>query len=124
MKLIRKNDFILIAVVLAVCAVLFFAPKIFDSNKKIATVIVDGKEAYTIDLSNVEKQYTINIDSDPETEITVDKDTIWFSHAECNDKICIKSGKLKSNGQSAACLPSKVAISISGGKSENDMLTY
>ncbi|MBP9989293.1 MAG: NusG domain II-containing protein [Ruminococcus sp.] len=124
MKLLKRNDIILAAVIFAICIVLFLIPKISDKSKNIATVTVGGKTAYTIDLSDVENKKDIKIKSNPDIIISYDKSGIWFSKADCKDKLCVKSGKLTSNGQTAACLPARVVISISGKKTDTDMLTY
>ena len=74
----------------------------------------------------VRKPVTIaNINnSDPKVEITVGKGEIYFSHAECKDKLCVKSGKLTSGGETAACLPARVVISVKSNKNKTDIMTY
>ena len=107
MKLFKRTDLIIILVVLLSAAAISI-PRFLNSDKLTAEIYVGGKLEETIDLSTVEKEYTISPNSDPKVEITVGKGEIYFSHAECKDKLCVKSGKLTSGGETAACLPARV----------------
>ena len=123
MKLLRKNDLIAVAVVLFACALLLI-PSLKKNDKLIATVTVDGEQIRIIDLSAVENEYSFSTNTVPNAEITVQKNTIYFSCAECPDKLCVKTGKLDRNGQTAACLPAKAVISLKSEKPDFDVLTY
>lgn len=123
MKLFKRTDLIIIFVILLAAAAISF-PRFLNSDKLTAEVYVDGRLEETIDLSAVEKEYTISPNSDPKVEITVGRGEIYFSHAECKDKLCIKSGKLTNGGETAACLPARVVISIKSNKNKTDIMTY
>jgi hypothetical protein len=122
-KLFKKNDIIVVIIVL-LCAAAMFIPKLIKKDYLTAEIYIDGEIKYEIDLNNVTESYTINPDSNPSTEITVEKGRICFSSAECKDKLCVKSGWLDSNGQTAACLPAKVVINVKGSDKAPDMITY
>lgn len=123
MKLFKRTDLIIILVVLLSAAAISI-PRFLNSDKLTAEVYVDGRLEETIDLSAVEKEYKIVPNTEPKIEITVAKSEIYFSHAECKDKLCIKSGKLTSGGETAACLPARVVISIKSNKNKTDIMTY
>ena len=123
MKLFKRTDFIIIVAVLLAAAVISI-PRFLSSDKLTAEIYVDGRLEETIDLSAVEKEYRITPSTEPEVEITVGKGEIYFSHAECKDKLCVKSGKLTSGGETAACLPSRVVISVKSDKNKTDIMTY
>jgi hypothetical protein len=123
MKLFKRTDLIIILVVLLSAAAISI-PRFLNSDKLTADIYVGGKLEETIDLSAVEKEYTISPNSDPKVEITVGKGEIYFSHAECKDKLCVKSGKLTSGGETAACLPARVVISVKSNKDKIDIMTY
>ena len=114
MKLFKRTDIIIILIVL-LAAALIAIPKFLVSDKLTAEIYVDG------DLTEVEKNYTI---SENGVEITVGNGEIYFSKAECKDKLCVKSGKLTSGGETAACLPARVVISVKSNKSKTDIMTY
>lgn len=123
MKLFRRTDLIIIIVVV-LAAALISIPKLFNSDRLTAEIYVDGRLSETIDLSTVEKEYTITEPTEPRVEITVKNGEIYFSHAECKDKLCIKTGKLTSGGETAACLPARVVISVKSDKNKTDIMTY
>lgn len=120
-KLFKKNDLIVIAVILA-AALIMMIPGVINKENLTATVYVDGNIVKTINLEEVKNSYTFSPKSG--TEICVENGAVYFSSAVCRDKLCIHSGKLNKNGQTAACLPERIVISISSGKNSPDMLTY
>lgn len=120
MKLFKRTDLIIILVVLLSAAAISI-PRFLNSDKLTAEIYVDGKLTKSIDLTEVEKNYTI---SENGVEITVGNGEIYFSKADCKDKLCIKSGKLTSGGETAACLPARVVISVKSNKNKTDIMTY
>ena len=121
MKLFRKNDLIIIAVT-AIIALVLLIPSMLKKDRLLATVYVDGTVLEEIDLTGVEKNYTFSPKNG--TEIEVENGKIRFCSADCKDKLCVKSGWLDRNGQTAACLPERIVISITGSDGTPDMLTY
>lgn len=120
-KLFKKGDIIVIAVVI-LAALILLLPKLFNSDRLTATIWVDGEITQTIELDEVEKAYTITPKSG--TTIEVQQGKIRFAQAVCRDKLCVNSGWLDTNGQTAACLPERIVVSISGSDGSPDMLTY
>ena len=123
MKLFKRTDLIIILAVLLAAAMISI-PRFFGSDKLTAEIYVDGRLEETIELSEVESEYTVTPDTEPRVEITVNKGEIYFSYAECKDKLCVKSGKLTSGGETAACLPARVVISVKSNKNKTDIMTY
>ena len=123
MKLFKRTDLIIILAVLLAAAMISI-PRFFASDKLTAEIYVDGRLEETIELSEVESEYTVTPDTEPRVEITVNKGEIYFSHAECKDKLCVKSGRLTSGGETAACLPARVVISVKSNKNKTDIMTY
>lgn len=123
MKLFKRTDLIIILAVLLAAAMISI-PRFFASDKLTAEIYVDGRLEETIELSEVESEYTVTPDTEPRVEITVNNGEIYFSHAECKDKLCVKSGRLTSGGETAACLPARVVISVKSNKNKTDIMTY
>ncbi len=123
MKLFKRTDLIIIFVILLAAAAISI-PRFLNSDNLTAEVYVDGRLEEIIDLSAVEKEYKIVPNTEPTVEITVGKGEIYFSHAECKDKLCVKSGKLTNGGETAACLPTRVVISVKSNKNKTDIMTY
>ncbi len=123
MKLFYRSVFIIIIAVL-LAAVLLSVPRLLGSDRLTAEIYVNGELERTVELSEVEKKYTFSLSTEPEVEITVGRNEIFFSKADCKDKLCINSGRLTAGGQTAACLPAKVVVSVRSDRDKNDVMTY
>ncbi len=119
-KLFKKGDIAVVAVVLVIAGI-FFLWQFLSAEKLTAVVTVNGKTIETVDLSEKGKRKIIP-DTDPAVEITVEDGKIFFSYAECADKLCVSCGELCRKGDTAVCLPSKTVISVIG--SDVDAVTY
>ncbi len=120
LKLFKKGDIAVIAVILVIAGI-FSLWQFFSAEKLTAVVTVDGKTIETVDLSKKESRIIIP-DTDPAVEITAEDGKIFFSHAECADKLCVSCGELYRKGDTAVCLPSKTVITVTG--SDVDAVTY
>lgn len=119
-KLFKKTDLILIAALLFAAA-LFALPQFFGkSGERVAVITVDNKVIAQIPLDKAENQ-TLNINN---TVIEINNGEIYFAESDCRDKICVRSGKLSEKGESAACLPNRVAISIKSPDGNVDAVVY
>ncbi len=50
--------------------------------------------------------------------LTIEAGRVRFSMSPCRNQICVHSGWLSHSGDAAACLPSRVSITLSGHGSE------
>ncbi len=122
-KLIKPLDIIIVCVVLLLGAGYSLFSGLSTANA-IATVFSDGKVFCTVDLSAVQESYELTVPN-KSVVLLVEKGAISFKKSDCKDGICMACGKLSRNGDTAACLPNKVVISIkSGEKSEIDAIVY
>jgi hypothetical protein len=123
MKFFKKTDIIIISVLLVLAIGGYFAyKKIFSDTKAIANIYYESELVKSIDLSE-KKDYTFRLEQNDHVLIHVHSDgSISFEESDCPDKVCIKSGKLDTVGESAACLPNKIVIKlVSKGKDNNDV---
>lgn len=123
-KLIRPLDIILIALLLL--GGIGFSLYTQKSTKSATAVIyIDGEIYQSIELNKVENSYELDLPCTPKAKLWVEKGCISFIQAECSDKLCVSSGKLKHRGDTAACLPAKAVVTIeNGGEKEIDALVY
>lgn len=121
-KLFGRFDIVVITVVLTVC-ISFIIPNFLKKGDVTATVIFDGETVETINLSDNEKSYVLNVGN---CEISVEKNEIYFKSSPCDDKICVNTGRLSKSGQFASCVPEKVTILLKGStdRSVPDVVTY
>ncbi len=120
-RFIKKADVIIIAVLLLIAAVLLLTKFLNTDNKLTARVIRNGEVVETIDLSRVEKGYTIDLGN---TKIMVEKNCISFADADCPDKLCVKCGRLTHAGDTAVCVPTRTVITVSGSEKTVDIISY
>lgn len=127
LKFLKKSDIILIAVLLITCFSLLL-PKYFgETTGDIKAVIMrDGIVIEEIDLSTVTESYEYDLHCSPKAVITITPNCVYYSYAECHDKLCINTGKLTKVGDTAACLPSKTLVVLEGtaDKEAPDAITY
>lgn len=118
---IKKGDVILLAVLCLICAFLFVLP-FFKSNKEsFAVITLDGETVDEFRLSPDEKK-TIQVGG---CTIRSENSVVYFESADCPDKLCVKSGKLSRPGDTAACVPNKVVVTIRGKSKNNyDMVAF
>lgn len=120
-KLFRKGDIAVIAVIAAAALVFSFGSFSKNENPQ-AVITVDGEVIETIDLSSVKEKIVIAPDTEPKVVIVAENGEIRFESAECEDRLCVNSGSLKKGGDTAVCLPAKTVITVTG--SDVDAVVY
>lgn len=110
-RLIKPADAALFAAIALLCAALFFAFK--SGGEKTAVISVDGVTVRSITLDTAADEI-ITLNTDPVVTLKVENGTICFIDAKCPDRTCEKSGILSKNGDTAACLPAKTVVTITG----------
>ena len=119
-KWVQKRDLIWLLLLGAFAVLLYCWPKEAGTA---AVISQNGRELYTIDLTQVEEPYELSIPGECPVVIHVEQGAVWFAESACPDQICVRTGKLSQSGQSAVCLPAKVSVQISGSQQEYDAYT-
>lgn len=117
-NVVSKRDLLIVVFVLII-AVTFLLLRTFSNNNtdgNVAVLSIDGKYVEKYNLSDfadenvteisLKEKYNVDI------IISLEKGTIRFKNSDCPDHICINSGILKREGDSAACLPNKTVLQI------------
>ena len=106
----RKKDLIIVAVIfLAVFLADFFQENVLGSK---AEIIYNGEVIETLTLN---KDIAISYDVHPKIVLEVLNGQIRFLASDCPDKICVNTGFISYEGESAACLPNKFIVRVSSG---------
>ena len=123
-KLLKKSDAVII-IILLVCSFSFIIYSKESKKSVTAQIICAGKTVETIELDSVAESYDIPL-CDGRVVVRAEKGVIYFKQSDCKDKLCVKSGKLENPGDTAACLPEKVVITLSGSKKGEspDIISY
>ena len=113
-KIIKKADIVLFLILLTIGAALFFMSATGNERGKQVIVSVDGKKYGTYSLA---KDQTIVIRHGKNiNKFTIKDGYVQMTHANCNNKVCLKEGRINRMKQSIVCLPNKVTIEIRGGE--------
>ena len=126
MKFLKKTDIIIISILILVSLLAFVIYKLAFADKPAkAEIYFKSQLVETIELSGGEDR----IFSIPQKQnVTLhlnEEGSINFEHSDCPDKVCINAGKLRTVGESAACLPNEIIIKIvSSGKNNDSDLDF
>lgn len=112
-NLIKRSDVFVIFLTLLLIFTSYVL--IFNSSEKktVAVITVDGKMEKEIDLT-LQENCIITLKTDPVVTLEVKDHKIRFIDSECPDGTCEKMGFLSNQGQTAACIPAKVIVTING----------
>ena len=117
--LFRKRD-LLIFLLAAVLAGVGFWQWIPKSGAPVAVIEQDGKEIRRVELNSITQPETLVLDGEISVTVLLEPGQVSIIHADCPDQICVNTGVLTRPGQSAVCLPARVAVRIVG-KSESSV---
>lgn len=109
-RLLRRFDIAVTAAVLAVAAIVFLCTRRTDSGT-CATVTVNGETERVLDLA---VDAVIHLDTEPRVTLIVEDGTVRFADALCPDRICERTGRLQNAGDTAACIPAKTVVTVTG----------
>ena len=107
--LFKKKDLIVISLLLIAAALFYVVPKMTRSDGSKAVVIYDGNEIMRIPLDQ-DGIYTA--EGDLKATFEVKEGKIRFIHSLCPDKLCEGFGWISLKGETAVCMPAKLALII------------
>lgn len=117
-KKTKKNDLILIAILLLITLTAYFGMKFYqgaNTKNAVALVTIDGEEygRYPLDIDTQERvelpdgSYNLLVIAEGEADVT---------EASCPDEICVNHKAISKKSESIVCLPNKVVIEIVNGE--------
>lgn len=117
---LKRADFYLITGLLIVTSVLLVVIQ-FGMKKPGEKVIVkvDGNVVKKISL-NENIVFDIEGYQGGSNRIVVEDGNVAMSDADCPDKLCVHTGKIKKTGETIVCLPHRVVVEITGDGKEYD----
>ncbi len=110
----RFYDIMLIVALLFTCGVFVFMPK---SKGNEVEIRVDGEVVVTLPL-DTDTKYSVE-----GVTVRVRDGKVWTEKSDCTDKTCVNTGVLENEGDTAVCLPNKVAVTVKGER-ETDGVTW
>lgn len=111
MKILKKNDFLLILIIF-ILTVFFVLLSFFNqSDGSIVSVIKDGEKIAEYSLDEMLK---IPItDEKKNNTLVIENGKAYIKEATCPDKICVNHRSVSKIGETIVCLPNRLVIEIS-----------
>ena len=113
----KRDPLILLAVFLLAAAAWLFWRATASSEQNLAVITLDGAEIRRIDLEtepdgvfSLQQEYGVPV------SFEVKEGAIRFVDVDCPDHICEDEGFVSLEGQTAVCMPNRVALSIYGSE--------
>ena len=91
-----------------------------ESEKKYACIYQDGVLVHKINISDVEKPYTVTVGNNV---ILVEKGQISMADADCPDGLCIKQGAITGDARPIVCLPNNVVVKLTNDENDVDAIS-
>lgn len=106
----HRLDIIIIAAILLVATVALTLTLALRERGDAVRVTVGGVTVGEYPLS-VDATYTLNGGTNI---LVIEGGVAYLSYADCPDKTCVNTGKIKYVGQSIICLPNKITVAVIG----------
>ena len=87
-----------------------------------ARIYLEGERALTLALSE-DGHHRLNGPLG-ETLLEIRDGRIRFLEAPCNERICLRRGWLRHNGESASCIPNRVHVQLAGRERAYDSINF
>ena len=117
-KIITKKDIWIFAALLSLAVAAVFVPQLFADGGRRAVVIYNGEPVLALELDKLDAVQTYTFAS---VEVEIGPDGARVVKSDCKDQICVRSGLLTKNGDTAACVPEKVVLKIVSEKTAQDV---
>ena len=126
--LMKRNDFILIAVILVVSLLALGGLRIWQKNNTkdnaVALVTIDGAVYGSFPLSG-DLTERIELPDGSYNLLVISGGYADVIEASCPDQICVHHNRIRYSGESIVCLPNKLIVEIKGGEDRGvDASTY
>ncbi|MGI6621803.1 MAG: NusG domain II-containing protein [Clostridiaceae bacterium] len=118
----RAGDFLIIAAIITAAVLMALLLFEKDSIAKVAIISQNNTVLDSVRLDELEERYTIDYQGEYPGTIEAEKGRIRFSHAECPDQVCVRTGWINRPGQIAVCLPAGIIIRIEGKDTDVDII--
>jgi hypothetical protein len=110
-RLFGKYDWLIFAALIIIAALVYIIAGRAERGA-VCEIRADGKIVHTINLSEPDREF--ELPGNPRIRFKIKNNAVAFIKSDCPDKICVNTGYLSYAGQSAACLPNRVSIRVTG----------
>ncbi|MBE6596235.1 MAG: NusG domain II-containing protein [Ruminococcaceae bacterium] len=106
-------DVLLISVLLCLSLCLLLVTFLTKRSGELVCVEVNGEAVAEYRLSE-DGEYSLNGGTNL---LKIENGEAYLTYADCPDKTCVKTGRIRYVGQSIVCLPNKVTVVVRGSGS-------
>lgn len=100
----KKGDYIVIAIVLLIAAAFLFYPK--GKSGKTVVIREQNRVIYKAEL-NKNNEFSLKGNT-----VIIKGNTAYMKNADCKNQICVKHNPISAVGETIACLPNGVTVTI------------
>ncbi|MCR5404562.1 MAG: NusG domain II-containing protein [Butyrivibrio sp.] len=118
-RLLRKNDFYLIAALLLIFSAIAAYYFMVQDNGAYVKISIDGEYSGSFSLSD-DTEYVINGYNGGVNTLVIRDGYAYLKDSSCPDHLCENMGRISKTGQSVICLPNRVVIEITKDDGENE----
>lgn len=112
--MLKKGDVFIIVAVIIIILVWFLAPFSGKNDNLRLVIYLDGEAVESAQLSSLGEGKTFYVGG---CEIFADSKGVRFVASHCEDSLCVKRGTMTRAGDTMACVPERVVVSLKGGSS-------
>ena len=116
--LTHKWDIIIITAVLLLSLIILTLTLTTRQTGERVTVTIDGELVgeYSLLINATYELRGANPETDGEVTnlLVIENGVAYLSYANCPDRTCVNTGKIKYQGQSIICLPNRIAVTVVG----------
>lgn len=103
---------ILLFLVISVCIVV--CNNVAQNEHLEIVVKKDSEIVSVLELDKIDSPYEVCVDDNFNLIILAEDDGVSVISSECDDKVCVNTGKITRQGQSIVCLPAHVSVELQG----------
>lgn len=120
--MIKKADIMLAAVLIILGIGASYLSVSGDSGAERVVITAHGKEFGTYSLA--ENRHILVEREGHTNEIIIKDGEVSMFFSDCNNQVCVQTGRISRTSQSIVCLPNKVMVQIEGkGETEYDAVS-
>lgn len=115
--MIKRNDFILIGILVVAFAIICAAILFFKRDGREVVVSIDGVPSISFPLDE-NLVYEIEGFNGGKNTLVIENGAAYLTDSTCPDHLCEYMGRISKVGQSIICLPNRVVVEIAGDADE------
>lgn len=107
---LRAGDGVICAVLALLCAALFLLPLLQNADEDLtAQIVANGEVIETVALSTLQAEETREYGG---CVIVLSPEGVCVKDADCPDRLCVKTGLISHSGETVACVPNRVVVTL------------